>query len=186
MDSATVAVLTGAGQLRPYVRCRLGSDGDRATRAGRSQSRRYSPHLGRPGTEVQAQHCVRGARGTYRSRDDARCSRGGHAIHVRTEGAFRMTPAGFSVPTVTESISRRVLGGFVFMDEITGNSIPNPLPTTIPQFQLKVNRSGIYAILDGPGLDAFTTEFIPNTATWPAAQTVEVTVGDPSLRYLPR
>jgi hypothetical protein len=97
-----------------------------------------------------------------------------------------MTPAGFSVPGFTESVDRRVLGGFVFVDGITGNSITNPLPTTIPQFQLKVNRSGIYAILNGLGLDAFTTEFIPNAATWPAAQTVEMTVSDPSLRYLPR
>jgi len=55
---------------------------------------------------------------------------------------------------VTENVDRRILGAFVCIDAVTGSSvvpaipvIPDPLWTVMP------NRSGIYVIFDGPGLD---------------------------------
>ncbi len=88
--------------------------------------------------------------------------------------------------TVMELVDRRVLGGFVFIDAITGSSIDVPLPVASAQLTLKVNRSGVYkAIFNGPGFNALTNEFIQVTAT-PAAQNFEITVSDPSLNYLPR
>lgn len=88
-------------------------------------------------------------------------------------------------PGFTESVDRRVLGGFVLVDAITSNSIPAPLTVTSTQLQLKVNRSGVYAIFNGPGFSPLTDEFIP-IGTWPAPQGFEITVIDPSLRYLAR
>jgi hypothetical protein len=86
---------------------------------------------------------------------------------------------------VNESVDRRILGAFVCVDSITGNSIPGPIPITAPQWTVKQNRSGIYVIFDGPGFDLLTTQFIPST-TWPPPATFEVTFQDPNLRYLPR
>jgi hypothetical protein len=84
-----------------------------------------------------------------------------------------------------ESVDRRVLGGFVFVDAITQASIESPLPVTSDQLRLKVNRSGVYAIFNGPGFSALTDQLIPSTP-WPALQNFEITVQDPSLRYLAR
>ncbi|HEY2383506.1 MAG TPA: hypothetical protein VGK48_20220 [Terriglobia bacterium] len=88
-------------------------------------------------------------------------------------------------PGILESVDRRVLGGFIFVDAITNSSIENPLPVTSAQLAVKVNRSGVYAIFNGPGFTALTNQFIPATP-WPAAQTLEISVSDPSLRYLAR
>jgi hypothetical protein len=88
-------------------------------------------------------------------------------------------------PGFMESVDRRVLGGFVFVNAITSNSIEAPLPVTAGQLALKVNHSGVYAIFNGPGFNPLTNEFIPNT-TWPAAQNFEISVTDPSLHYLAR
>jgi hypothetical protein len=85
----------------------------------------------------------------------------------------------------SESIDRRVLGGFVFVDAITGASIVDPLKVTSTILQLRLNRSGVYAIFDAPGFVAQTNQFIP-AAPWPAVQSFEVTARDPSLRYLAR
>jgi hypothetical protein len=84
-----------------------------------------------------------------------------------------------------ESVDRRVLGGFVFTDAITGNTILSPLVVTTPQLQLKANRSGVYAIFNGPGFTPLTNEFIPSSV-WPAPQNFEIAASDPSLQYLPR
>lgn len=88
-------------------------------------------------------------------------------------------------PGFMESVDRRVLGGFVLVDAITNNSIPSPLTVTSTQLQLKANHSGVYAIFNGPGFSPLTNEFIP-TGTWPSPQDFEITVIDPSLRYLAR
>ena len=84
-----------------------------------------------------------------------------------------------------ELIDRRVLGGFVCVDAITGSSVVPAIPVTAPQWTVKPNRSGIYVIFSGPGFDSLTGEFIP-TGTWPAPTPFEVTLQDPSRRYLPR
>lgn len=92
-----------------------------------------------------------------------------------------MTPA-----VVSESIDRRVLGGLVFVDAITGASVVDPLQVTSAQLRVRANRSGVYAIFDAPGFTTLTAQFNPVPATWPAAQSFEVSVQDPSLHYLPR
>lgn len=84
-----------------------------------------------------------------------------------------------------ENIDRRILGAFVCTDAITGNSIVPAVPVTAPNWTVKANRSGIYVIFDGPNLDPLTGQLIP-TGTWPAPVTFEVSLQDPSLRYLPR
>jgi hypothetical protein len=86
----------------------------------------------------------------------------------------------------SESVDRRVLGGFVFVDSITGASIDDPLSVVSPALQLLANRSGIYAILGAPGFAAQTGMFDPQPAQWLSPQSFEVTVQDPSLRYLAR
>jgi hypothetical protein len=86
-----------------------------------------------------------------------------------------------------EPVDRRVLGGFVFVDAITSDSVVGSLTASSTQLQLKVNKSGIYAIFNAPGFSDLTNQFLP--ASWPTttqAQNFEVTVQDPSLRYLPR
>jgi len=88
-------------------------------------------------------------------------------------------------PTPMESVDRRVLGGFVFVDAITGSSIPRPLPVSSAQLTLKANRSGVYAIFNGPGFSPLTNELIPS-GTWPAPQNFAISVSDPSLTYLAR
>ncbi len=84
-----------------------------------------------------------------------------------------------------ELVDRRVLGAFRCVDAITGNSVLDPLPVSSPQWSLKPNRSGIYVIFNGPGLDVLTHQFIPSPP-WPSPLTFEVTIQDPSRRYLPR
>jgi hypothetical protein len=84
-----------------------------------------------------------------------------------------------------ELVDRRVLGGFVCVDAITGSPVVPAIPVTTPQWTVKPNRSGIYVIFNGPGFDLLTGQFIP-TGTWPAAVPFEVTLQDPSRRYLPR
>ncbi len=84
-----------------------------------------------------------------------------------------------------ENVDRRVLGAFVCVDAITGNSVIPAIPVTASQWTVTPNRSGIYVIFDGPNFDALTDEFIPS-GTWPAPVSFEVSLQDPSLRYLPR
>ncbi len=84
-----------------------------------------------------------------------------------------------------ENVDRRVLGAFVCVDAITGNSVIPAIPVTASQWTVTPNRSGIYVIFDGPNFDALTDEFIPS-GTWPAPVSFEVSLQDLSLRYLPR
>ena len=91
-----------------------------------------------------------------------------------------MSMAGFA-----ESVDRRVLGGFVFVDAITSETITAPLAVSSPDLRVRANRSGIYGIFDATGLSALTTQFLPAPG-WPAPQSFEITVRDPSLRYLAR
>ena len=85
-----------------------------------------------------------------------------------------------------KQVDRRVLGGFLFANAVTGASVTDPLAVSNTDLQLRVNRSGVYAIFDAPGFDNLTTEF-DLQGDWPATgQSFEVTVEDPSLRYLDR
>ncbi len=84
-----------------------------------------------------------------------------------------------------ELVDRRVLAGFACTDAITGNAVIDPLTVTAPGLAVVRNRSGIYAVLDAPNFGALTTQFVPS-GTWPAPLAFEVTIEDPSLRYLPR
>jgi len=84
-----------------------------------------------------------------------------------------------------ESVDRRVLGGFVFVDAITNESIPSLLQVTSEQLRVKANHSGIYAVFNGPGFAPLTNQFIPS-GTWPPPGNFEIAVSDPSLRYLAR
>jgi hypothetical protein len=87
---------------------------------------------------------------------------------------------------VSELQDRRVLGGVVFVDAITQTSIVDRLTVTSVDLTLRPNRSGVYAIFDAPGFGALTSQFAPAAAGWPAAQSFEITVSDPSLRYIAR
>lgn len=84
-----------------------------------------------------------------------------------------------------ENVDRRVLGAFVCVDAITGNSVVPAIPVTAPLWTVTPNRSGIYVIFNGPKLNSLTDQFIPS-GTWPAPVSFEVSLQDPSLRYLPR
>jgi hypothetical protein len=86
---------------------------------------------------------------------------------------------------VIENVDRRVLGAFVCVDAITGNSVVPAIPVTAPQWTVTPNRSGIYVIFNGPNFNSLTDQFIPSGA-WPAPVSFEVSLQDPSLRYLPR
>lgn len=85
-----------------------------------------------------------------------------------------------------ENVDRRILGAFVCIDAITGNSVVPAIPVIAAQWTVTPNHSGIYVIFDGPGFDKLTGEFIPS-GSWPTTPTpFEVSLQDPSLRYLPR
>ena len=84
-----------------------------------------------------------------------------------------------------ENVDRRILGAFVCVDAITGNSVVPAIPVSAPQWTVRPNRNGVYVIFNGPGFNMQTGDFIP-TGTWPPSATFEVSLQDPSLRYLPR
>lgn len=85
---------------------------------------------------------------------------------------------------MSENVDRRVLGGIQCVDAITNGSILDPLVVSSPQLTLRPNRVGIYVIWDGPGFHALTT-FVP-PSPWPAPTSFEISIEDPSFRYLPR
>jgi len=89
-------------------------------------------------------------------------------------------------------IDRRVLGGFLFLDAVTGESVTDPLAVSDTSLTLRVNRSGVYAIMDAPGFSNLNTEFDP-LPDWPATggPLFEITVQEiisqgRSSQYLPR
>jgi len=86
----------------------------------------------------------------------------------------------------SESRDHRVLGGFIFIDAITGASIVDRLAVTGTNLRLRASNNGVYAIFDAPGFSDLTTQFNPTAAGWPTAQSFEITVQDPSRRYLAR
>jgi hypothetical protein len=83
-------------------------------------------------------------------------------------------------------LDRRVLGGIVFLDAITQASIVGPLSVTSADLTLRPNRSGTYAIFNAPGFGDLTTAFAPTPADWRGPQSFEITVTDPSVRYIAR
>lgn len=87
--------------------------------------------------------------------------------------------------TFLENVDRRVLGAFICVDAITGNSVVDPMLVSAAPWTVRPNRSGIYVIFNGPGLSALTTQFVPS-GSWPARVSFEVTLQDPNRRYLPR
>jgi hypothetical protein len=86
---------------------------------------------------------------------------------------------------MNESVDRRILSAFICVDAISGKSLPDPIPVTTQMWTVKPNRSGIYVIFDGPTFGLQTTQFIPS-GSWPGPSSFEVTLQDPSRRYLPR
>jgi hypothetical protein len=85
---------------------------------------------------------------------------------------------------LTENVDHRVLGGFQCVDAITNQSIVGPLRVSSTELSIRPNRSGVYAVWDGPNLRKYTS-FIP-PAPWPAPSPFEIAIEDPSLFYLPR
>ena len=87
---------------------------------------------------------------------------------------------------INELVDRRVLGAFVCVDAITGDSVVTPVTVTAPQWTIKANYSGTFIIFNGPNnLSSSTDELVPKS--WPAAATkFEVALQDPTGRYLPR
>jgi hypothetical protein len=93
-------------------------------------------------------------------------------------------------PIFHEVVSRRILGSFVCIDAMTGNSIQQPIPVTAGAWTVTPNRSGVYVIFDGPvplGVNGqkLNTEFIA-TGTWPPPTSFPLTLQDTSRNYLPR
>jgi hypothetical protein len=88
---------------------------------------------------------------------------------------------------ISEKVDRRVLGGFLFADAVTSESIVKPLVVSNTPLKLRLNRSGVYAIFDAPGFSSLKSAFDLPPGVWPAAgQAFEITVRDPGFRYLPR
>ncbi|HTT63983.1 MAG TPA: hypothetical protein VMG35_19160 [Bryobacteraceae bacterium] len=83
-----------------------------------------------------------------------------------------------------ENCDHRVLGGFQCVDAITKQSVVDPLNVASSQLLLRPNRSGVYAVWDAPNLRKYTA-FDP-LLPWPDPADFEITIEDPSLRYLPR
>jgi len=93
-----------------------------------------------------------------------------------------------------ESVDRRILGAFQCVDAITGSALIDAIPVTMQQstvisqpWVVKANRSGVYVIFDGPNFSKVTQEFSPTD--WPTGDEIvkfEITLTDPSGRYLPR
>ena len=88
---------------------------------------------------------------------------------------------------MSENVDRRVLAGFRCVDAITSSSIEAPLSVTGTPLVLRRNLSGIFAVMDAPGLTALTTQFLAQaTSGWPAPAAYEITIQDPAFRYLAR
>jgi len=86
---------------------------------------------------------------------------------------------------MNESVDRRVLGAFQFQDVVTGNSVLDNLAVAALPLLVRPNRCGIYVIFNAPGFADLTGQFDP-PLPGPKAGTFEISVQDPSRRYLPR
>jgi hypothetical protein len=86
-----------------------------------------------------------------------------------------------------ENVDRHVLAGFCCVDAITSNSVVDPLSVIAAPLSLRRGASGIFAVMDAPGIDRSKTQtLIPDPASWPGPTSYEITIQDPSLRYLAR
>ena len=89
------------------------------------------------------------------------------------------------LPIGTEVIDRRVLGGFRLVDSITGKTVTEGMTVTGAGLKFRSNRSGVWAVLDAPGMSLSTNDFY-GTATPLATQKFTIQVSDPAKYYLPR
>ena len=86
-----------------------------------------------------------------------------------------------------ENIDRHVLAGFRCVDAITSSSIVDALAVDGAPLSLRRNRSGIFAVMDAPGVDRNKTQVLtPDPASWPGPTSYLITIQDPALRYLAR
>jgi hypothetical protein len=90
-----------------------------------------------------------------------------------------------TLPMGTETVDRRVLGGFRLVDSITGKTVTDGMTVTGTVLKIRANRSGVWAVLDAPGLSAATNDFA-GTAAPPPPQKFVIQVSDPARYYLPR
>jgi hypothetical protein len=90
-----------------------------------------------------------------------------------------------TLPIGTEVVDRRVLGAFRLVDSITGKTVTDGMTVTAAGLKIRANRSGVWAVLDAPGLTAATNDFA-GTAAAPPAQKFVIQVSDPARYYLPR
>jgi hypothetical protein len=88
---------------------------------------------------------------------------------------------------VIENVDRRVLAGIRCVDAITSMSILDPLKVTAGPLSLRRTLSGVFAVMDAPGVKRNPTQSLfPAAASWPAPVNYEIRIDDPALRYLPR
>jgi len=90
-----------------------------------------------------------------------------------------------ALPIGTEAVDRRVLGGFKLVDSITGRTVTGGITVTGAGLRIRANRSGIWAVLDAPGLSAAANDFAGTAAQLPV-QNFTIKVSDPAKYYLPR
>lgn len=93
-------------------------------------------------------------------------------------------PLGSEAAAV-EFVDRRVLGGFRLADSITGKTITGGMTVTSAGLRIRANRSGVWAVLDAPGLSAATNDFVGTAAPLPP-QNFVIQISDPAGYYLPR
>jgi hypothetical protein len=86
---------------------------------------------------------------------------------------------------MSDIMDRRVLAGFRCVDAITGGSILLPLTVQAQPLKLRQNRSGVFAVVDAPGLTPLTNQFLP-PGSWPLPGPFEISIQDASLLYLSR
>ena len=86
-----------------------------------------------------------------------------------------------------ERVESRVLGALRCIDATTRSPVETPLQLTLPQGRLQRNRSGLYVIVQAPGLEAHEAEFdAPPPAPAVGSVALVAPVSDPGGRYLPR
>ena len=86
-----------------------------------------------------------------------------------------------------ENVDLRVLAGFGCVDAITNMVIDSPLRVTAAPLVLRRNISGIFAVMDAPGVSRRATQTLfPTPASWPLPKNYEIRIDDPAGRYLSR
>jgi hypothetical protein len=88
---------------------------------------------------------------------------------------------------MSENIDVHVLAGFRCVDATTSLSIEDPLRIQAAPLVLRRNNSGIFAVMDAPGVSRRATQSLsPAAASWPAPVNFEIRIDDPAGRYLSR